>query len=348
MSELSNPHDRFFKDTFSRPEIVRDFLSNYLPAAAAESLDFNTLELQSDSFIDQDLQTHFSDLLYQVQTGDGRQTYVYLLLEHKSYPDAQTPVQLLGYMVRIWERDLRQKVRQLRPILPLVLYHGRRKWNVTTDFGELFDGPEGLRPYWPSFNYELQDLRLYSDEEIRSEEMARVTILTLKHIFDPNLEERLPIILMPLTELANVEMALEYLETWLYYIDAVTGIAPGVMKKTIEMTFGRRRGEMMDRFTAIWKEEALKEGRQEGLEQGLQQGLQEGLQQGLQQGQQQGHRDSILEALKVRFDASPMLIAEHLAAIDDIETLRTLLRQALTANSLATFEHILVSTLSAQ
>jgi hypothetical protein len=30
MSELRNPHDRFFRETFSRPEIARDFLQNYL------------------------------------------------------------------------------------------------------------------------------------------------------------------------------------------------------------------------------------------------------------------------------------------------------------------------------
>jgi predicted transposase/invertase (TIGR01784 family) len=70
MNELSNPHDRYFKETFSRPEIVRDFLSNYLPPVVAESLDLNTLELQPDSFIDQDLEIHFSDLLFQVRTND--------------------------------------------------------------------------------------------------------------------------------------------------------------------------------------------------------------------------------------------------------------------------------------
>jgi predicted transposase YdaD len=31
MSELTNPHDRFFKEVFSRPEAARDLLQNYLP-----------------------------------------------------------------------------------------------------------------------------------------------------------------------------------------------------------------------------------------------------------------------------------------------------------------------------
>lgn len=64
MSEISHPHDKFFKETFSRVEVARDFLNNYLPPSAIEDLDLNTMELQPDSFVDQDLQTHFSDLLY--------------------------------------------------------------------------------------------------------------------------------------------------------------------------------------------------------------------------------------------------------------------------------------------
>ncbi|RMD98278.1 MAG: hypothetical protein D6814_07860, partial [Calditrichaeota bacterium] len=32
MQEITNPHDRFFKESFSRRETARDFLQNYLPA----------------------------------------------------------------------------------------------------------------------------------------------------------------------------------------------------------------------------------------------------------------------------------------------------------------------------
>ncbi|NJN53870.1 MAG: Rpn family recombination-promoting nuclease/putative transposase [Anaerolineae bacterium] len=29
---VQNPHDKFFRDSFSRPEIVRNYLEEYLPA----------------------------------------------------------------------------------------------------------------------------------------------------------------------------------------------------------------------------------------------------------------------------------------------------------------------------
>ena len=52
MSDLTNPHDRFFKETFSHPEIVHDFLRNYLPPEVVAALNLDTLEAQPDSFVD--------------------------------------------------------------------------------------------------------------------------------------------------------------------------------------------------------------------------------------------------------------------------------------------------------
>jgi len=30
MSDISNPHDKFFKETFTRLELARDFFANYI------------------------------------------------------------------------------------------------------------------------------------------------------------------------------------------------------------------------------------------------------------------------------------------------------------------------------
>jgi len=101
MSTLSNPHDRYFKETFARPEIACDFLENYLPPTIRDCLELSSLTLQKESFIDHELRQHFSDILYQVQTVSQGPGYVYLLFEHKSYPDNLTIFQMLRYCVRI-------------------------------------------------------------------------------------------------------------------------------------------------------------------------------------------------------------------------------------------------------
>ena len=109
---LQNPHDRFFKELFSRLEVAQDFVRHYLPTEIVALLDVTTLDIVKDSFIDPELQEHFSDLLYQVTLQTGHEAYIYLLFEHKSYSDAKIALQLLRYMINIWDHLQRQNSRR--------------------------------------------------------------------------------------------------------------------------------------------------------------------------------------------------------------------------------------------
>ena len=97
MTEISNPHDRFFKETFSRVEAARDFVLNYLPSEVTALLDLESLEATKDSFVGNDLREHFSDLLYRVNLRQGRQAYVYMLFEHKSRPEPLIHLKVCGF-----------------------------------------------------------------------------------------------------------------------------------------------------------------------------------------------------------------------------------------------------------
>ena len=48
------------------------------------------------------------------------------------------------------------------PVIPLVLYHGKQKWNISTNFMSSLEIPEELRnpliKYIPEFQYILLDL----------------------------------------------------------------------------------------------------------------------------------------------------------------------------------------------
>lgn len=43
-----------------------DFLANYLPEKIVKHIDLDRLKIQSGSFVDRDLQEHYSDVLYEV------------------------------------------------------------------------------------------------------------------------------------------------------------------------------------------------------------------------------------------------------------------------------------------
>ncbi len=95
--------------------------------------------------------------------------------------DVLAAFQLLRYLVWIGKQDLQQQG-TLRPIFPVVLYHGPVKWTVGLNFWSLFDAPEELRPYLPDYRYWLCDLSQYSEEEIEGAVVLRATLLALKYI----------------------------------------------------------------------------------------------------------------------------------------------------------------------
>ena len=71
MSEITNPHDKFFKQVFTRMETVEEFIRHYLPPDVVGLLDLDTLEYTKDTFIDKRLKEYFSDLLLKVRLFQG-------------------------------------------------------------------------------------------------------------------------------------------------------------------------------------------------------------------------------------------------------------------------------------
>jgi predicted transposase YdaD len=142
--KIENPHDKFFKEIFGKVEVAKDFLNNYLPENIMKVIDVDTLEPQKDSFIYEELQEVFSDMLFKVNI-NNREGYVYILFEHKSYTSKDIAFQLLKYMLEIWEAKIKkEKTYKLPVIIPLVIYHGKDRWNIRTTLGELITGYEEL------------------------------------------------------------------------------------------------------------------------------------------------------------------------------------------------------------
>lgn len=60
MEITNNPHDKFFKASFSDIDTAKDFLDNYLPSELRKRIDLGTLEAAKGSFVDQELEEYHS------------------------------------------------------------------------------------------------------------------------------------------------------------------------------------------------------------------------------------------------------------------------------------------------
>ena len=262
MGEIINPHDKFFKEVFSRREVAVDFLRNYLPADVFLCLDEESIYLRKDSFVDKELATYFSDLLYQANLKDGADAYAYVLFEHKSYPEPLIAFHLLRYMVKIWEQDLKQGFSgKLSSVIPIVIYHGTPRWKVDKRFIGLFNCPEALKCFLPDFTYALCDISGFSDDEIRGVVILKSTLLLLKYILRDELRDHLPRILGLLRELTGKKTGMEYLETVLTYVSRGTDrVDEDDVRRAVEEAFPIIGGELMPTLAEKWIEQGMQQG----------------------------------------------------------------------------------------
>ena len=79
MDIVKQPHDRFFKEVFSNPEVMKDFITNYLPPEIATLIDINTLTLENNSFIDPELKENQSDLLFKTSIRQKESYLIYII-----------------------------------------------------------------------------------------------------------------------------------------------------------------------------------------------------------------------------------------------------------------------------
>ncbi|MEZ4511339.1 MAG: Rpn family recombination-promoting nuclease/putative transposase [Chloroflexota bacterium] len=228
---------------------------------------------------------------------------------------------MLRYLVRIWERDSQKKL-MLRPIIPVVVYHGREQWQIAAQFS----GSEPLRPYWPTFLYELHDLSRLDEAEIRGQARLQIGLLIMKYIFDPALNGRLADILSLFHDLDKAETALEYLGTVLYYVSrASTHLAPEEMGNIVRQTLADTGSGAMKTVADYW------------IEQGMQEGIKQGIEQGIERGRIEALQDDILDLLEIRFGQVNRQLTRQLTAVSHLSTLRQLHREAATAPTLAAF-----------
>jgi predicted transposase YdaD len=56
MDKITNPHDKFFKEVFTRWDTAEEFLQMYLPGDLVTLIELDSLEYTKDSFIDKHLE----------------------------------------------------------------------------------------------------------------------------------------------------------------------------------------------------------------------------------------------------------------------------------------------------
>ncbi len=161
---IKNIHDKFFHITMKDRENAVDFLKLALPEDISKDLDFSVFDYDDTSYIQDRLKKYFSDIVIKTRIKQ-EPCDIYILIEHKSERSGDQAIflQLLKYIYSIFEQDQRMK-KPFRMIIPLVFYHGKKKWNIPYCLSDLYTCGEEIKKYLLNFCYIVYNTK-YLDKD---------------------------------------------------------------------------------------------------------------------------------------------------------------------------------------
>jgi len=262
---LTNPHDKFFRQMFSKKEVAAEFLENYLPENLLNIIDTKSLEISKDSFVDSDYTEYFSDIVYNVKIKEEN-AYIYCLFEHKSYPQKDTAFQLLKYLVKLWELHRKQSTQKLLPvIIPILIYHGDKMYNIDKNFISIVNSRVNTEKYIPDFEFLFYDFSIYTDQQIIGSIQLQITLKIMHSIYTKNnLEQNLDEIFKLIKKLSNSKSILEYFTIGLKYILEIKNYDLEVIQNKIDKIIPERSDILMTTADRL-REEGMKKGKEEEI-----------------------------------------------------------------------------------
>lgn len=144
---------------------------------------------------------------------------IFFLIEHQTSIDYSMPKRILEYEIEIIDSNIDHKKKmkkgeKLPTIIPIVIYTGKKKWDVAGYIEECQEKLEGTKI--PGLgSYYIIDINEYSKKELEEDEMFFSKILLIEKA---RTEEELIAILTIVAEKVKDEKSKEELKRMIYYI----------------------------------------------------------------------------------------------------------------------------------
>ena len=315
--DLHQQHDKLFKEGFSDPANAAALLRQHLPPEVSALIQWDQLQLIPGSFLDDDLRHSHTDLLFSapLAADPDSSACVHLLFEHQSTCDPFIALRLLRYMVRIWEEWIRLfgNSKPLPVIFPVVLAQDRRIWKLSTEFSTLFGNAASLdflRPFLPDFAFRLIQLAAIPFDAIPFDAIRGTPdgIFVLRAL--------------------KAEPVGRLLGNAVWDNNLLAYVSRRIFDRFIPYVFDRT--DPIDRPHVFRRINGVRNQAHRTSAMTLAQHLR-------QEGTLAASRQSVLEALDLRFGPIPDGLRDSLNAISDPEKLRALLRAAIVSDSLECF-----------
>jgi hypothetical protein len=272
--EHPSPNDHFVRGMFKHAEVANDFFASIVRSALGGLLPAE-VKLEPGSYVDEELASSYSDLVYSCRLGQTS-ALAYFLIEHQSKVYRMMPVRINSYCLAALEDWVKGHPGQktVPPIVPMVLHQGERAWNAPTELKDLYawtpELSEAIGNKIPSGGFILIDLKKLNLEGLHCGLLLRLTLGLMKAVIEGKQVEWLQARGDDLVSLLTRADGQTILRLMLNYIGVTRKPARGISTfKELVFTVSNEqlRSELMTLLEAT-REEARREGRQEGRQEG--------------------------------------------------------------------------------
>jgi len=256
--EVYQPDDRLFKRLTEDKENVQYYLKHFYPEIAAIA-DLSTLKSETVGSMRPNLKLFKADTIYRCRFKGSSKNHFYLslLFEHKSAPDKYVAIQVGLYIMLMMYKMAKDKDRTIEPVLPLIFYNGKTKWEPQTirQLFELHPYYKELEPYLPGFRFLFKNIVDEPIEKLLRIELSylRSMLLSMAFRYQPDL------IIKYLSVILEVNSKDE-LQTVITYVLAIMERSPKEFMEELKDIEFTTKPEAMSTLEML-KEEGRQEGR---------------------------------------------------------------------------------------
>ena len=304
----SKPRDSSSKLIFGNAELCSQFLRNYMDMPILKNVKAEDIEDVTERYVPMFTEERNSDTVKRIKLSENNTLFFVSLIEHKTKVDYNVSMQLLRYMVYIWEDYEKEMERQHKgisrtkgfkypPILPIVYYEGTGRWTAARNLQNriLFD--KAFEPFTPKFSYKLVELNSYSIGQLveKNDELSLVMLINR---------------LQSSTEFRKLNLPEDYIKNLSEHsTDELLGIIAKVTASMLRhlnlpedevaeftgQVKERKMAELFENFKDVDIPAARKKAREEGWKEGHTDGFAVGHAKGHAEGLAAGHAEGLAE-----------------------------------------------------
>lgn len=285
--QISNSQirDSSSKIIFGDPHLCSQFLRGYVNIPLLKDVQPEDIEDVSERYVHMFVEERNSDVVKKVRLKESETSFFLVsLIEHKSQVDYNVIMQILRYIVFIWEDYEKEQEKEhsgisktkdfkYPPVLPIIYYDGTADWSDGLKLEDKVFLSDVFESYIPNFKCILAQLKDYSNAEImeRKDELSIVMMISKLQKAADFATISKDVHADYLNEVTSGSP--EYLLDIIAQIVEILLLKVNVPRKEAEAFAGRVKerpmGELFANFEAYDVQATRKEAREKGIEEGI-------------------------------------------------------------------------------